>query len=138
MVTPVGVPGRADRDVPRIATGAALELRVADRHQAPGRRHAIEVGDAFRLGETVVHEPGLAFERRGRVGVDRLVAVEEDAPPLVQELQRVERHAGEGPAGGQLGIGPGLRPVGADEDDRALGNDPVLPLEWVASKPCFG
>src|SRR5690242_15715040 len=59
-----GRAGGTDRDVPRIAAEAALELRIADVDEAADRRHALEVGDPLGLRVAVVHEPGLALERR--------------------------------------------------------------------------
>ncbi len=126
---PRGRVGRADRDVARVAAEAALELRVADGDEAAGRRHLVEVRHALGLSIAVVHQPVLALERRGGVGVERLVAVEKDVALLVQELQRVESDAREGCPRGEVLVRPALRPVGAHEDHRSLGDDAVLLLE---------
>ena len=78
MVTPYFQSAGQIADVAGVAAGAALELGVADRDQAAGLGHLVEVGDALGLGIAVVHQPVLALERRRRVGVERLVAVEQD------------------------------------------------------------
>ena len=84
--------------------------------------------DALGLGVAVVHQPRLAFERRRGVSVERLVAMEEDVPLAMEKLESVELHTGEDLAGGEIRLRPLLRPVGADEDDRAGGDAAVLPL----------
>ena len=63
-----------------------------------------------------------------RVGVERLVAVEEDVALQVQELERLQRDAGELLELGQLRAGPALGPVRAHEDDAAGRDRPVVDL----------
>jgi len=41
-----------------------------------------------------VHQPRLALQRGRRVGVERLVTVEQDVALAVQELQRVQADVG--------------------------------------------
>jgi hypothetical protein len=54
----------------------------------------------------MVHQPCFTLERRRRVGVQRLVPVQQDVTAQVQELQRVERDAGNVRLGGErLGRG---------------------------------
>ena len=122
---PVRPVRRADRDIAREPPEPAGDLGVADRHQAAGLRHLVEVRHPLGLGVAVVQQPVLPLQRRRRVGVERLVAVEEDVPLLVQELQRVEADAGEGEAGRERRVRPVLRPARAHEDDRAFRDRPV-------------
>ena len=68
---------RCDRDIAREAARAAERFCKADRHQSARFWHLVEVGDALGLREVVVQQPVLAFERRRRVGVERLMAVEQ-------------------------------------------------------------
>src|SRR5262249_36460456 len=75
--------GRTDGDEPCIATRPALELRKADRHQRAGLGHLIEVRHRLGLGVAVGEEPPLALHRRGAVGVQWLVPVEQDVALLV-------------------------------------------------------
>src|SRR3954470_4580118 len=127
----LGPGGRANRDIAGIAAGSALELRIPDLNQAAGRRHLVEIGDALGLDIAVVHQPGLACERRRGVGVQRLVAVHQDVPLQVQELQCVQGHTGKGRPGRERGIGPVLGPVGADEDDGSGGKRAMVALEGL-------
>src|SRR5437762_13292614 len=76
-VSPIG---RADRDIARVAPGATLEFGVADRDEASGFGHLVEIGDALGLRVAVMHEPCFALERRRRIGIERLVAVKKNVP----------------------------------------------------------
>src|SRR4051794_33930229 len=86
---------RAYRNVAGVAAEAASELRIADVDEAACGRHAGEVRDPLGLRVTVVHQPRLALERRGGVGVQRLVAVKQDVSLEMQELERGKRHTRE-------------------------------------------
>src|SRR5215211_1400268 len=81
---------RTDRDEAGVAAEPAPEAREAHLDEAAGRGHTGEVRDPLSLGVAVMHEPVLAHERGCRVRVERLVPVEQDMAPKMQELQRVE------------------------------------------------
>lgn len=117
-----------DGDVAREAARAPEGLGESDGDQRPRLGHEVQVAHPLGLGEVVVQQPVLPLEGRGRVGVERLVPVEEDAALVVQELQRLEPHAGERLLVEALGLGPAHVPVGAHEDHRALRHAAVLGL----------
>ena len=74
----------------------AGDLREANRQQAACGRHPVQVGGTLDLRKVVVEKPRLTLECRCHVGVERLVAVDEDRPIEMQELEGVQRHAREG------------------------------------------
>src|SRR5207344_3011585 len=110
------------------ATETAPELRIADDDERPGLRNLVEIGDAFGLRIALMQHPAFALHIRGRVRVERLMPLEQDLALFVQELERVEADAGEFLQGGELRIGPGLRPVRAHEDNGAFRYATVLLL----------
>ena len=92
---------------------------VTDDHKRAGLGHFVEVGDALRLCVAVVHQPvprprGSAY----RIGVERLMAVEQDLALEVQELERREADAGEFLERGERRVRPGFGPVGPHENNR--------------------
>src|SRR5256714_5376182 len=114
-----------DGDIARIPAGSALDFGIADRDQRARLRNHIEVRDAFGLRISVVHEPGFAFQVGGCVGIQRFVPMHQDVALFVQELQRFQSHSRKTCFIRQPRIRPALRPIRADEYDRALRNAPV-------------
>src|SRR5262245_38184876 len=107
----IGPVRRTDGYITRIATKPASELRIADDDERPGLRNLVEIGDAFGLRIALMQHPAFALHIRTRIRVERFVSVEEDLALFVQELERVEAYAREFLQGGELGVGPCLRPV---------------------------
>eukprot|EP00419_Tripos_fusus_P027796 CAMPEP_0172725746 /NCGR_PEP_ID=MMETSP1074-20121228/89141_1 /TAXON_ID=2916 /ORGANISM="Ceratium fusus, Strain PA161109" /LENGTH=108 /DNA_ID=CAMNT_0013552597 /DNA_START=196 /DNA_END=522 /DNA_ORIENTATION=- len=77
----------ADCHVTGIAAGAAFCFGKTDVHQAATWWHLVQICDALSLHEIVVHQPCLPFQVWCHVGVQRLVAMEEDATFIVKHLE---------------------------------------------------
>src|SRR5260221_586758 len=103
---------RADRYEAGVTAGPTLELGISHRDQGPGLGHLVQVRHAFGLGVAVGQQPVLHLQGGGGIGVERFVAVKENVPLLMEELDRLERRSRKRAPGREGGIGPVLRPAG--------------------------
>src|SRR5437773_8960907 len=97
---------RADGDEARVATRPALALGESDHHQGTRLRHLIQVRHSLGLGVPVLEKPGLPLERGSRIGIQRLMPMEQDVALLVKALEGCKGDARERSPGRQVGRGP--------------------------------
>ena len=91
----IGPIGWTNCNISGVAPKATSELWIANNNEGTGFWYLIKVGNSLCLRVAVMHQPVLALEVWGGIGVEWLVSMKQDLALDMQELEGLQPDSGE-------------------------------------------
>src|SRR6516162_2898510 len=103
---PIGPIGWTNCNISGVASKTASDFRIANNNEGTDFWYLIKVGNSLCMCVAVIHQPVLAFEVWGGIGVEWLVSMKQDLALDMQELEGLQPDSGEFLQGSELGVRP--------------------------------